>query len=168
VIRETLVAVYGPKAGLGDTTLWRVLREAGLWMVGRSGGAREQVTELHGGGGLVLLLAAELETGAVRSLGGSVLSLASEHEGGGGMARLEVEKRDDRGRFTTASNDTRHERYTASQVDPIYHSVDEVRGERDLSRLQVSSMRAETLANRRPCPMRSTSEIQRLTPSRPA
>ena len=149
-IRETLVAVHGEEAGLCDNTLRKILREAGLWQSRQGDGQTEQVTELHGGGGLVLLLAAELETGAVRSLAESVLSLAGEQEDGG-MARPEDEKRDDRGRFTTAYNDTRHERYTASQVDPFYHSVDEVRGERDLSRLQVSSMGVETLANRLRC-----------------
>jgi len=150
-LRETLKTLHGEEAVLSDNTIRGVLQDAGLWQPRHGNGPVEKVTELHGGGGLVLLLAAELETHAVRALSESVLSLAGEQERGGGMTRPEDGERDDRGRFTTAYNSTRHERYTASGVDPFFHSVVEVREERDLSRLQVGGMSVETLSRRLRC-----------------
>lgn len=150
-VRETLRSMHGDEASLCDNTLRSLWQDAGLRKPRYGNGPVEKVTELHGGGGLVLLLAAELETSAVRSLSDSVLSLAGEQERGRGIERPEDEERDDRGRFTTAYNATRHERYTSSGVDPFFHSVVEVREERDLSRLQVGGMSVETLSQRLRC-----------------
>ncbi|MFH1532184.1 MAG: hypothetical protein ABIK09_15775, partial [Pseudomonadota bacterium] len=147
-LRKTLQLLYGEEATLGDNTIRRILQEAGLWKARRRSGPVEKVTELHGGGGLVLLLAAELETGAVRSLAESALSVAAEQKGGGGISRPEDGMRDDRGRFTGEYNALRHERYTDAGVDPFYHSVAEVRKERDLGSLQIARMSPETLKAR--------------------
>jgi hypothetical protein len=144
-IRETLQAVHGPEAVLCDNTIRGILQEAGLWKPHPRTGPVEKVTELHGGGGLVLLLAAELETGAVRSVAEAALSVATSQEGGGGLARSEDEARDGRGRFTSEYNVRRQKRYESAGIDPLFHSVQDVRGERDLGRLQVGRMKAETL-----------------------
>jgi len=66
-LRKTLRMLHGEGASLGDNTIRRILQESGLWKPHTRTGPVEKVTELHGGGGLVLLLAAELET--FRSLG---------------------------------------------------------------------------------------------------
>jgi len=147
-LRKTLRMLHGEGASLGDNTIRRILQESGLWKPRTRTGPVEKVTELHGGGGLVLLLAAELETGAVRSLAESALSVAAEQKGGGGMSRPEDGVRDDRGRFTGEYNALRHERYTEAGVDPFYHSVTEVRKERDLGSLQIARMSPETLKAR--------------------
>jgi len=105
----------------------------------------EKVSELHGGGGLLLLQAAELETGAISAQAEAVLSAAAEETGGGGQPRPEDEARDNRGRFTAEYNSRRQERYEAAGLDPFFHSVSEVREERDLSSLQVVRMGLETL-----------------------
>jgi len=146
-IREALVAEHGSEAALGDKTLRKVLREAGLWEEKPRGGPREKVTELPGGGGLVLLAAAEAETGAVHRLAKAALEVAGE-QSKGGTVRPEDEERDEKGRFTPEYNEVRRERYEESGVDPVYHSVSEVRSERDLSALQVGGMKAETVTHR--------------------
>ena len=147
-IRETLRALHGEEASLCDNTLRKILREAGLWQPKPRGDAAEKVTKLHGGGGLVLLAAANAESGAVRRLGKAVLELAAAQVPGGGIERLEDDERDDHGRFTAEYNEVRHERYSSAMVDPFSHSVAVVRPERNLSELQVSAMRQETLENR--------------------
>ena len=146
-MREMLTRLFGSEARLGDKTLRKILREAGLWEEGPRAGSQEKVTELPGGGGLVLLAAAEAESRAVRRLAEAALKLAGE-QSEGGIARPEDEERDEKGRFTPEYNEVRQERYEASGVDPVYHSVSEVRSERDLSSLQVGGMKEETLANR--------------------
>ncbi|MFH1530068.1 MAG: hypothetical protein ABIK09_04930 [Pseudomonadota bacterium] len=144
-LRKTLQLLYGEEATLGDNTIRRILQEAGLWKPRPRSGPVEKVTELHGGGGLALILAAELATGAVRSIAEAALSWARSQESGGGMARPEDDVRDDRGRFTGEYNALRQERYESAGIDPFFHSVAAVRGERDLGDLQLSRMGLDTL-----------------------
>jgi len=147
-VRETLVAVHGEGAALCDNTLRELWQEVGVWKPKLRGGPIEKVTKLYGGGGLVLVLAAAIESGIVHKLAMGILRLAAAQESGGGIDRPEDQRRDENGCFTPEYNQARYARYVSSSVDPIYHSVDQVRGERDLSRLQVGSMRVETLENR--------------------
>lgn len=147
-LRSELVAEHGTSAKLCDKTLRNILREAGLWEGGSRGGLRETVTELSGGGGLVLLTAAASESGVVTSLSRSIIELAKEQESREGEVAPEPDGRDDLGRLTVEYNRKRRELAEASQVDPIYRSVEESRQEKDLSRLQVGSMRVATLENR--------------------
>lgn len=147
-IRSVLIAEHGEGAGLGDTKLREILVAAGLWQPKPTGGLQEKVTKLHGGGGLVLLLAAVVESGAVQRLAVAIQKHAASQVPGGGIERLEDGERNERGQFTTGYNEVRQARFAAAGVDPVYHSVAEVRPERDLSTLQVGKMRVETLVNR--------------------
>jgi len=144
-VREILRTMYGPDASLCDNTIRKLWKGAGIWKQHRRSGPVEKVTELHGGGGLVMILAAELATGAVRSIAEAALSVARLQESGGGMARPEDDARDDRGRFTGEYNALRQERYESAGIDPFFHSVADVRGERDLGSLQLSRMGLDTL-----------------------
>lgn len=147
-VRETLCEMYGKNAGLCDNTVRKLWQNAGLWQPKPRGGVPEKVTHLHGGGGLVLLLAAVVETGAVKKLSVAILEHAAAQTSGGGIERPEDDERDERGRFTTGYNEVRQARFEAAGVDPVYHSVAEVRPERDLSTLQLGKMSVETLTNR--------------------
>ena len=76
-IREALVAEFGPDAMLSDSTLRRYRSDIGCHNQHLpSNRIKEQVTELSGGGGLVLLLAAMIETFDMHQMAEAVNNLS--------------------------------------------------------------------------------------------
>ena len=95
--------------------------------------------ELTGGGGLALLLAAGIESGAVaglaRVLGREVKALEPHP-----AAPPEPAGRDENGRFTAEYKQARLAEVAADEPDPRFRSVTELRPDKDLSRLSLGKM----------------------------
>jgi hypothetical protein len=156
-IRAALVAELGPEAALSDATLRRILQAGGLDR--RSAGQAqevERVTELSGGGGRVLLRAALIETDGLSAMAEGVLALAKAHSFSAGPVRDEPAGRDKRGRLTATYN---RNRLASRGERGVYQSVDEPRADKDLSRLRLASMSAQTLEQ----PLRCRVALPRVT-----
>jgi len=143
-IRELLVEEYGEKARRSDNTLRGILAEAGLRAAKEVGeetekksDVLEKVTELSGGGGLVLLSAADAMTGATRQLAEAVQNVAGEQQVRELRERAEDGYRDDRGRFTGKYNEVRKVDAERRLVNPVYQSVRYRRRDRDLNAVGV-------------------------------
>jgi len=150
-IRDLLAAEYGPRARLCDNTLRRILREAGLWTPSSRRG-REKLTELNGGGALVLLLAACIETGAAEKMAEGISTLAKVQPSPEGPLPAAPAGRDERGRFTAEYNANRQEMLDELGCT-VYRSVEEVRKDKDLSRLRLASLSPRTLGKHLRCAM---------------
>jgi hypothetical protein len=148
-IRDVLIKQFGPGARLCRNTIKAILKEKGLAPgVDRPAGAIEQVEELTGGGLLVLVQAASLETGAVSALAEGAVCLAQSKA----MAPLawpiepEPAGRDAQGRLTADLN-----RNVASSLrahDPprtVFQSTTEAMVGRDLSRQRVLHLEVGTM-----------------------
>ena len=149
-IRATLVKQFGPDAALGETKIRAILAEAGL-EPGSSRPAKpvEEVTELHGGGLLVLLLAAVEQTGALHSMAQKIQLLVRVLES---PEQVEEEPagRDELGRLTAEYNRNVAARLQA-EGRTVFRSIEESGRGKDLTQLRVSQLSVETLEQHLRC-----------------
>ncbi len=108
------------------------------------------MTHFHGGGGLALLGAAVVETGAVDALAKAVLetaqaTVARQVREPATESPLGADERDERGRFTAAYNSTV---IAENGADPRWDSDARKRERRDLSKLAVVSSNEATVASK--------------------
>jgi hypothetical protein len=151
-IREALVAEFGPEAALSDATLRRILQAAGLAPhTARYCQREEPVTELSGGGGLVLLLAALIKRNALPAMAEGVLTLAKGQLVSDGPVQEAPAGHDEQGRLTATTATYNHNRLASRGERSLYQSVDEQRADKDLSRLRLSAMSGQTLEQHLRC-----------------
>ncbi len=141
-LRQALVEMFGERARLGDGTLRQVLAGAGLSGCAESSPS-EEVVELSGGGGLVLLLAALEQTGITGQLAEAVPKVVGEHETDADRVRPDEPGRDAQGRFTGEYNRRRLARLEA--VGGLFGSVEGRTCEKDVGRLRVAQLSVATL-----------------------
>lgn len=149
-IRAALVRRFGAEAALGDTKLSEILTAASLPLPGRTKPSSGTTVELAGGGGLALLLAAALETRAVRKLADVVSERARAQEPPTAGGRPEAGGRDAEGHFTADYNRLRLEDL-AERDRPFFQSVAEARPEKDLTRVRLRTLHPHTLSNHLLC-----------------
>lgn len=148
-IREALVAEFGSEAALSDATLGRILQAAGLEpRSARCCQREEAVTELSGGAGLVLLLAALIDTDGLSAMAEAVIGLAQAQPVWDGPVLEEPAGRDEQGRLTASYN---RNRLASRDERNVYQSVEEQRENKDLSRLRLASMSGQTLEQHLRC-----------------
>jgi hypothetical protein len=150
-IQKTLVEQFGPQADVCYNTVRRVLDEAGLWSA-RSVGREtvETVTELSGGGALVPLLAATIESGVAQQLAEEISKEAQDQPAGESSALPEPEGRDANGRFTAEYNKNRLELLKELGVS-FYRPAKDLREGKDLSRLRLAALSAQSLEQHLRC-----------------
>jgi hypothetical protein len=146
-IREVLVRQFGPAARLCRNTILKVLADKEL-AAGTPPPARpvETVVELTGGGLLVLLLAAALETRAITDLATALVQLAQTQAPPDWPIEAEPAGRDELGRLTAAYNENVVARLQAQ--DPprtVFQSADEAVLGRDPTQLRVVQLSAGAL-----------------------
>jgi hypothetical protein len=151
-LRAALVAEYGAEAGVSDSTLRRILLEAGLPVQGRrgpppvavadAGPVPAPVTQLSGGGGLVLVLAAMLESGVLREMAEAVVKHTRTLSGPEAVA-TPVTGRTERGQFSAPYN--RHRLAACLSEEGLFTSIRAQREHKDLRRLRLATLSAETL-----------------------
>ena len=152
-IRAVLAAQFGKEARLGNGTIRSILKEVGLAPGSlRPSGEEDERVELPGGGGLVLLLAAAQETGAIGKLSGAVRRLAEMQQAPGEPMAEEPAGRDEQGRLTGEYNrNVAATRRAESPEGTVFRSVAEARVGRDLTQMRVSVLSKETLAQHLSC-----------------
>lgn len=146
-VRAVLVKQFGPEARISDSTLRNIYREAGIEWPGKRGKGKEsdeQVVELTGGASLVLMLAAAAETEVFQGLA-KVIGQTVEMLEGNPDAVDEPSGRDEQGRFTAEYNHEKLAGVGPDEPDPRFRSVEELREEKDLSRLSMRGIKPETL-----------------------
>ena len=149
-IREILVAEYGPTAAVCDNTLKRILRDADLWRPKPRGW--EHVVEMNGGGVLVPVLAACIESGALKKMAEKISTLAKAQESPADSPPAEPSRRNEHGQITKDYNQNRLD--LLEQLGcTFYRSVEEKRKGRDLSQLRLATLSPETLEQHLRCAM---------------
>jgi hypothetical protein len=153
-IRAALVGEFGPEASLCDNTLRRILAKAGLWIPRLRGGVPvEEVIEVSGGGALVPLLAASLESGAVQEMAKAIAELAQVQQPPATAPPPEPEGRDEKtGCFTAVFNQNRL-RLLAETGASFYRPAVEARKDKDLTRLRLAHLEVATLEQHLRCLM---------------
>ncbi len=141
-LRQALVEMFGEQARLGDGTLRKVLSEVGLSACPKPSHS-EEVVELSGGGGLVLLLAALEQTGITGKLAEATPKAESEHAAKVDQVRPDSSGRDAQGRFTDEYN--RRRLVELEAVGGLFGSVESRAGEKDVGRLRVAQLSVDTL-----------------------
>lgn len=148
--REHLVAQFGSKGWLSDSTLARIWRKAGLTNLAAGDARRfERVEYYPGGGALVLIGGAAAESGILDALARAALEAgkaAAAAQGDGGA--VDTHEGRESGRFTAAYNRAVRQGVEAGQPDARWQSDRQKREERDLSSLAVLTLAPETLAQR--------------------
>lgn len=147
-IRQALITEFGSQAALNHATLRRILKEADLQpLTLHRGQLVEQVTELSGGGGLLLLLAAIHETNGLKDMANGVIALACAQPVSDKQVIDKIDGRNERGQLTCEYNQKRLENRVDSENSGIFRSIEKQRPMKDLSRLRLCSMSAATLEN---------------------
>lgn len=147
-IREALVAEFGQDAMLSDSTLRRIFRDIGFHNRSFSSHTTERVTELSGGGGLILVLAAMIETGELHQMAEAIINLAETQQSPKEQILDDPSGRDERGHFTPAYN---HNRLATLGEHGLQQSIDEQRPHKELTRLRLTSMSIRTLEHHLRC-----------------
>jgi hypothetical protein len=147
-IRDVLVRQFGPQARLCRNTIVKILQDKGLAPGGgRPAAPVEEVVELTGGGLLVLVQAASLETGAVKDLAEGVQWVVQQSQAPPTWPiEEEPAGRDEQGRLTAAYNQSVVARLQAQ--DPprtVFQSTEEAVVGRDMRLLRVGRLGAGTL-----------------------
>ena len=146
-IRSALVTEFGPDAALSDSTLRRILSDIGL-QARRSAqqphhsAQVEEVTELSGGGGLVLLLAAMIETRELPAMAEAVIDSTAALKTPQEQVPTDPGGRDEQGCFTASYNQNR---LTGAGEHGLQQSVDEQRAHKNLTQTRVAGMSGQTL-----------------------
>jgi len=157
--REILRQEFGAELTASDTWLrrqWaaaglRYVRSAGLGLMREVG---EEVEELHGGGGLALLAAADAETSSSLTLAQAVLSAGSERAAGQSVVTPRDEGegvRDERGRFMPSYNAEWRKGHAPGERDPRWAADASKAEQRVLAALPLLAHRPATLAHKLLC-----------------
>lgn len=147
--RSHLVAQFGEKGRICDTSLRQIWRQAGLRHPGDPS-SFEKVQRFPGGALLALLGAAATESGVSQSLAEAALraahaaAAAQERPG----QRDTTPGRDEHGRFTPIYNDACRDGVMEGQADARWHPDPVKRARRDLGALQLLNLTPETLGQR--------------------
>ncbi len=154
--RKLLREQFGAELEASDTWLRRRWAEAGLEFIPKedSRPVGEEVEHFHGGGGLALLAAADVETMASLRLAKAVLAAGEEkaEQQGEVTPREEAEgERDERGRFTAGYSAHWRAGHDAGEPDARWASDATKRATRDLSKLPLLDHRPATLAHKLLC-----------------
>ena len=157
--REVLRQEFGGELTASDTWLRRQWAAAGLRYVrsaamGLMREVGEEVEELHGGGGLALLAAADAETGSSLTLAQAVLSAGSERAAGQSAVTPRDEGegvRDDRGRFMPSYNAEWRKGHAPGERDPRWAADAAKAQQRVLAELPLLAHRPATLAHKLLC-----------------
>jgi hypothetical protein len=154
--RKLLVEQFGEEGHVSDSWLKRVWADAG---VNRPGGAAkgtavgEEVEQFHGGAGLAILAAAEVEVGAIGELAASVQesgerSAVVQRFMGEAEVQDDAEGRDDNGRFTVGYNARRREGAAPGETDDRWRGDAFKAQRRDLGELDTLKARPHNLTAR--------------------
>jgi hypothetical protein len=109
----------------------------------------EEVVELSGGEGLVLVLAALEQSGIGARLAEAVGEVVAEIEPSGQTVRPEAPGRDEQGQFTGAYNRARREQMQDS--GGLFGSIERRGGEKALGALRVAKLSSQTLEQHLRC-----------------
>lgn len=148
--RDRLVAEFGDRGRLGDTSLYRIWRQAGLINL-RAGdpGRFERIEHFSGGGALALVAAAALETQAPLAAARVALETGLSNAVKSQPSKEAVDgPRDPTGCFTVEYNQAMRAGAQAGEVDHRWDSDSLKRVRRDLGQLQALQFSPEILANR--------------------
>lgn len=152
---EALKKLFGADFSISAASLRRIWADAGLPYVRPQGGAEpgETVEEYHGGGGLALVLAADIETGATERLATAVQAAGEEvAEAQTIVVKPAAETidggRDGAGRFTPLYNKTWYGARGEDGLDERLAPDAIKRNGRELRTLPTLGMRASTLRYR--------------------
>jgi len=151
--RKVLLKQFGEEGEVSDAWLRRIWADAGLArpVGGRSEAAVGETVELfHGGAGLALIAAAEVEVGSTAKLAETVTTQAElltllRPPAKEGSYEQDVEGRDDGGRFTAAYNARRRATASPGQADERWTTDAAKAARRDLSSLAVMSSGPSTV-----------------------
>jgi len=154
--QEGLKALFGEAFTISAASLRRLWSESGLGFAGRGQagtGVRETVEEYHGGGGLALLLAADIETGATGRLAAAAQAAgaetaAAQQEVVPAAAEEVAGGRDDHGRLTALYNRQWQNERGEGELDGRYAPDATKRMRRTLETLPTLGMRSSTLRHR--------------------
>ena len=168
--REHLSKQYGEAGLVSDAKLRRIWAAANLNNPsghlpghGRKGAAtstdsvggppvtpskREKVEHFHGGAGLALLVAADIESGATLNLARAIETTTQAIEAPPGDVRDERAGRDERGHFTAAYNAQWREGVADGEVDARWASDARKAERRDLSKTRAAGLSVENMASK--------------------
>lgn len=151
--REQLVAEYNAAGHLSDTSLRRIWSSAGLtYIEGESRGrSSEEVVQHSGGGGLALLLAADVETGSSTSLAREVLAggrLSAQQQGAVEEYEEGPEERNANGQFMAPYNRSWREVVEPGEADGRWASDEAKRGQRVLKDVSLLGQSEWTLSRK--------------------
>ena len=157
--RGHLVEEYGEAGAVSDAKLRRIWVAAGLNNPpgpppGKSGvvsvrpAQGETVESFHGGAGLALLSAADVETGVTLRLAQCISAAAKAVGPTSGEILDDSVDRDERGRFTAAYNARWREGVATGEVDERWAGDVRKAARRDLSKLRTGKLSAENLASK--------------------
>lgn len=152
--RVHLSAQFGDAGALSDSALRRIWKEAGLEHIrvdAPQGEVGEKVEEYHGGGGLALLAAADVELNASVGLARAVqkVGTARADEQWMVLGREEIEScRGEDGCFTSEYNTAWRASHEPGDADERWAGDEGKRAYVELSKLATLGMRPETLARK--------------------
>ncbi len=147
-IRDILVAQFGTSANMSDSAIQRILSKAGLNIC--QDGEEDKVVELSGGGGLVLLLGALIETRIIRRMAEDVTAFVGIQQAPDELPQKDPAGRNRQGEFTSEYNRNRHE-MLKKEEKTLFQSIYEQRSVKNLKHLRIASMSVMTLENRLCC-----------------
>jgi len=148
---------FGPDLEVSDTWLRRRWAGAGLQYVPKSEEGKavgEEVEEYHGGGGLALIMAADIEVGASLKLAEAALAagkLFADKQPAVTVREEGETARDAQGRFTGDYNRAWRVGQDAGERDGRWASDDSKRATRELAELPLLKHAPETLASKLLC-----------------
>jgi hypothetical protein len=143
--RKALVAEFGEKGGISDSSLRRIWKAAGLSQP--TGGARRRGKRYDCGGGLTLLAAAEAETGVALGLGRAIHDAAVRTAARQSDQEVPTEPVGrDKGRFTAAYNGNVRSAIKPGEMDPRRASDATKRDQRLLCKMRTLKLSPENLA----------------------
>lgn len=150
--RKLLTDRLGDEGRISDSSLQRIWSEAGLSRPNEGDASRfEKVERFHGGGGIALLGAAALETGAALALAKAALKAgreSAESQVVSSEAVLETGGRDVDGKFTSEFNQAQRENCTPGKADARWETDEKKRERRALNGLQLLDLSATVLSHR--------------------
>jgi len=148
---------FGPELEVSDTWLKRRWADAGLQYVPKAEEGKavgEEVEEYHGGGGLALIMAADIEVGASLKLAEAALAagkLLADRQPAVVVREEGENARDAQGRFTGDYNRVWRDGQDAGERDRRWASDESKRATRELAELPLLKHAPETLASKLLC-----------------